>query len=59
VLPVVPVRTKHVADHVEAAGEDAVQWLGEAAEPLRERVGESFLSTRELDDLLRPLTKPR
>jgi trehalose synthase len=35
VLPVVPVQPKHVADYVETAGEDAVERLRAAAEPLR------------------------
>jgi trehalose synthase len=35
VLPLVPVQPKHVADYAEAAGEEAVERLRAAAEPLR------------------------
>jgi trehalose synthase len=35
VLPTVPVQPKHVSEYAEAAGEEAVEQLLEAAEPLR------------------------
>ena len=33
-LPIVPVQTKRVDDYAEAAGEDAIERLREAARPL-------------------------
>ena len=34
-LPIVPVRPKHVSDYVSAAGEEAIERLREAAQPLQ------------------------